>query len=760
MGAPDAKQVDEILSFVALLDKHASLQDQIDQPYELFLEKLSYSELKEFIKVALKSQYYKNSGAETKSYILFKPVTFIISRHHSEKDSAETLRALLRRQKGTTRFFGEFFVGAHRETLLKTLYDKGRDEVLRVVKEKLGKETQGARPGAYDKRLEEIIDGQLKKKGSDFMRPYRIRIFRTIQEERRADSNRLPLPPSSVDEVVFVIEEAARESYAYDPPDFQKASKRLRVVIDWYYDRPKMVQEAQFEHAFEIDLLIDDELGDLSRTLPRDVRNAESARRLWKIANRLLANRRLIEKMKVLNGEMGYGGSVVERDKEMIKRGRTISGVTAVAVPLTIITGGRALPFLARATTRGVVNTGTATAALTTRAAQHIVIAIRTSATVTEAVRYLGSTAWVFYLSRAAQINQGVLAGAEIGLGFTGNDAGVYSLSPDDVVHVARQVSADAYQALKLEIKTTGDEVTAAVQEVKQISREVFEGDFDKGKKLFVEKAGETAEVAVTKTKKPDPAPTQTANIDPAQTVSTESRRPPGFDTGRAKPGRDVKPGAMADKTESAQETLSRETEEWRRATDGRPDDAERAIDVPVLAPSEQSTKIKSREESLYGAPQQSLRARAVPKGKPQRGLVTTDNLTETRNMRKWAKQELPIGSTDPMFPGKIVKKPPHADHIVSVERIREMPGFAQLDSARQEEIVRTMGNFVALSEFANTSKKQKSFAAWKVYLDEKGIKYNEQLLNDLIAKEKELEKLIQSRIDRALKEQIAEGAN
>ena len=582
MGALDAEQVDHILSFAAMRDEHAlqETQDAIDLTYDIFLEKLTHSELKEFLHAAVKNQQYKNSGTETKSYILFKPVSFIISRHHSEKDSAKTLMALLSNHEDTTRFFRDFFVYTHRQTLLEALFIKGRAEVLQVVKERLSKETEGARPGAYDKRLEVIIDGLLKKKRADLMLAFRYRIFTAIQKERRGDSKRLPLPPSSVDEVVFVIEEAARESYAYEIPDFQKASKYLRVVLDWYFDRPKMVHEAEFEHALEIDLLIDDELGELSRTLPTFSKDAETARRLWKVANRLLANRRLIEKMKVLNGEMDRAGSVLERDKEMIKRARTTSGVTAVAMPVILLTGGRAVPLLARGiglTARGIINTGSATAALTTRAAQHIVVAITTSATVTEAVAYLGTTAWVFYLSRAPQINQGVLTGAEMVLDFMGSEAGIYSLSPDDAVHVAYQATSDTYQALKLKINLSGNEVTAVVQDIKQISREVFEGDFAKGKKLFVEKAGETTQAAVTKTKTPDPVPSQPPEAIPVQTPSSEA-------------------------------------DEWRKTAGGRPDDAERAIDGPVIAPNDQITQIKSREERLYRPPAQEPKGKGAPK--------------------------------------------------------------------------------------------------------------------------------------------------
>ena len=55
----------------------------------------------------------------------------------------------------------------------------------------------------------------------------------------------------------------------------------------------------------------------------------------------------------------------------------------------------------------------------------------------------------------------------------------------------------------------------------------------------------------------------------------------------------------------------------------------------------------------------------------------------------------------------------PHADHLVSMKEITELPGFNRLTYAQQLEVLNLKENFIVLSEASNTSKGAKSISEW-----------------------------------------------
>ena len=104
----------------------------------------------------------------------------------------------------------------------------------------------------------------------------------------------------------------------------------------------------------------------------------------------------------------------------------------------------------------------------------------------------------------------------------------------------------------------------------------------------------------------------------------------------------------------------------------------------------------------------------------------------------------------DPALPGKTITKPLQADHIVSMDKITRMEGFDKLTFEQQLEILNNPENFVGLSEAANTSKGNKSYAEWTHY--QKGsneeIEISKSFRDEMIKKEQTLEIEIQKQID------------
>lgn len=125
---------------------------------------------------------------------------------------------------------------------------------------------------------------------------------------------------------------------------------------------------------------------------------------------------------------------------------------------------------------------------------------------------------------------------------------------------------------------------------------------------------------------------------------------------------------------------------------------------------------------------------------------------TPTSEQRAAAQEALPEGSPDPALPGVTVGKA-QADHIVSVDRIRRMPGFAQLDEAAQIKVLNMDENLAPLGEVANQAKGGKAIADFH---EAKGIAVDAQWKADMLAREQAVLPKIQERINELLREQMA----
>ena len=122
---------------------------------------------------------------------------------------------------------------------------------------------------------------------------------------------------------------------------------------------------------------------------------------------------------------------------------------------------------------------------------------------------------------------------------------------------------------------------------------------------------------------------------------------------------------------------------------------------------------------------------------------------TPTQEIRDMVNEGVPFAIEDPALPGREVKRF-EADHIVPMNNIVRMEGFEKLTFKQQLEVLNNPKNFIGLSEAANKSKKEKSYSEWTHY--KKGtpeeIKVDETFRQEMIKKEKELEKILQKQID------------
>ncbi len=74
------------------------------------------------------------------------------------------------------------------------------------------------------------------------------------------------------------------------------------------------------------------------------------------------------------------------------------------------------------------------------------------------------------------------------------------------------------------------------------------------------------------------------------------------------------------------------------------------------------------------------------------------------------------LGAQDFALPGLKIEGPLQADHIVSMHTIARMEGFDLLTKSQQIEVLNFPDNFIGLSEAANYSKQNKSFADWLMH--------------------------------------------
>lgn len=129
---------------------------------------------------------------------------------------------------------------------------------------------------------------------------------------------------------------------------------------------------------------------------------------------------------------------------------------------------------------------------------------------------------------------------------------------------------------------------------------------------------------------------------------------------------------------------------------------------------------------------------------------------TPAKTLQRSAAKQLPKGSKDPLYPSHTLKKPGVPDHIVPVDRIRNIEGFAQLNKTRQSRILNWEENFQALSEESNLLKKAKSYR--EMADDPQLGAVDKQFVEKMVRKEDELWQRLKERVQKELKEQYEYG--
>ena len=122
---------------------------------------------------------------------------------------------------------------------------------------------------------------------------------------------------------------------------------------------------------------------------------------------------------------------------------------------------------------------------------------------------------------------------------------------------------------------------------------------------------------------------------------------------------------------------------------------------------------------------------------------------TPSPSIRKMVNEGVDFPAKDPALPGIEVESF-EADHIVPMNNIVRMEGFEKLTFEQQLEVLNNPKNFAGLGRAANGSRQHKSYSEWTHY--KKGtseeIKVDEAFRQEMIEKEKELEKILQKQID------------
>ncbi|MBL8362507.1 MAG: hypothetical protein JNN18_18620 [Rubrivivax sp.] len=155
-----------------------------------------------------------------------------------------------------------------------------------------------------------------------------------------------------------------------------------------------------------------------------------------------------------------------------------------------------------------------------------------------------------------------------------------------------------------------------------------------------------------------------------------------------------------------------------------------------------------------------AVRGREVTPDEQRFGIPSSEDWeavrrsTPTAEQRDAAQKALPAGSPDPALPHLTVGKA-QPDHIVSVDRVRRMPGFAELDAAAQIQVLNLDENLAPLGEGSNQAKGGKSVGEFS---EGKGMPVDPAWRAEMLAREEAVLPKIQRRIDELLREQWAKA--
>ncbi|HEX7689198.1 MAG TPA: hypothetical protein VF453_15900 [Burkholderiaceae bacterium] len=179
------------------------------------------------------------------------------------------------------------------------------------------------------------------------------------------------------------------------------------------------------------------------------------------------------------------------------------------------------------------------------------------------------------------------------------------------------------------------------------------------------------------------------------------------------------------------------------------------AADKDTSAPQvERALAAISQPSGVPGGTDPNPGSTPVP-GLPKEDYAKLRKKTPSQAIRDRVNQGVTLPMDDPALPSLEITSTLHADHIVPMKEITQMPGFAELTEEHQLQVLNNEANFVGLSEIANTSKGAKSFEEWTEY-KKLGIKVDEQFRQTMIKKADQMRPRLQGQIAQLLAAQRA----
>lgn len=156
-----------------------------------------------------------------------------------------------------------------------------------------------------------------------------------------------------------------------------------------------------------------------------------------------------------------------------------------------------------------------------------------------------------------------------------------------------------------------------------------------------------------------------------------------------------------------------------------------------IDAPAKQEAKVKEPADT-----------KKVPEGLSPEQYEKLRAKTPSAEIQAMVNEVPAAKKVDPVYGFKVKKF--EADHIVSMKRITQMPGFSELPYENQVKVLNHPENFMGLAKRTNDSKGSKSWAEWPGH--PKLGPVPPKLRSKMVQREKVLERDLQKQISKLQK--------
>lgn len=395
-------------------DNISEIDEQLQEinSFQNFIDKLSDTGLKKLLRHFEVNKQFLLLNADQKSYLFYSVIRKLVDEYYTESDAVTLLVALFTEDKTDdiirVRKYFQILSDLHKNLIVDKLIELSGNIVLDRITKEIYDELPEKNSRYVDLSIAERIDNLTKREKSsplNFGLTLQIKLLRIVQNQRRADKNRLPQKINSIDDLIFLLDEAFRENLRYEKPNASKAAKLLRQVVEWSLYTSNVRKVKDNWGSSEIGLFF----GIVEKTLYAN-RMHEITKKTkplfdsyWKQIVRLSAT--VLEKLAAIIGEIPMEGSLYEKDLTMWRRYQKVSTVIILSIVLlpvaskaVILIGGRLILV------NGLVRT----------MGQYGSSVVATYGVSTAAVGVVSKDIYLFYLSNAIVINTSVLIGTDI----------------------------------------------------------------------------------------------------------------------------------------------------------------------------------------------------------------------------------------------------------------------------------------------------------------------------------------------------------